>query len=106
MYNKRSPKVFVALFLRRLSKFLDFIFNKENIIYLILKKYLKNYLNDTMLFECFGVPILKGYTKSELLKFIDKEKYQIEISSYDNKKFFHGIFPYMHKIKLRPINKL
>ena len=103
MYNKTSPKVFVALFLRKLSRFIDYIFNKENIIYLILKKYFNKYLNDTMVYECFGVPILKGYTKSELLKFIDKEKYLIEITSYDNKKFFHGFLPYMHKIKLKRI---
>jgi len=100
LYNKHSPKVFVALLLRRFSNLIDKLFKKENYIYNFLKNNLSNYLKDTMLYECFGVPILKAYTKKEIYNFIDQNKFNVEVRKYDNKKIFKNFLPYMHQIIL------
>jgi len=68
IYNVGSPKVGIAKFLRAFQSLVDRILGTRRIIYeLILGRHLEGFLG-TMLLECFGVPHMKWYRRSEVHK--------------------------------------
>jgi ubiquinone/menaquinone biosynthesis C-methylase UbiE len=65
LYRTLSPKLMIATFLRFVSKYIDLFTGKDRYIWnQLIKKKMDG--SGTMLLECFGVPILKSYTKKEL----------------------------------------
>jgi ubiquinone/menaquinone biosynthesis C-methylase UbiE len=68
LYRTASPKVFTAHVLRFISRFLDSITFQDRLLWKIINKFGSNHSFGTMILECFGVPILKSYTKSQTRK--------------------------------------
>lgn len=82
LYNKASPKVFIALWLRKAQAALDALLETDRCIYKIIRKF-GSYLGPfgTMFHECFGVPYLRGYSKKELENMFSAFS-SVEIKSY------------------------
>jgi len=66
LYRKASPKVFIAHMLRIFSRVVDSITFQDRLLWKIIKKFGSNQYFGTMILECFGVPILRSYTKSQI----------------------------------------
>jgi ubiquinone/menaquinone biosynthesis C-methylase UbiE len=66
LYRTASPKVFIARVLRFISRTVDGITFQDRLIWKIIKKSGSDHRFGTMLLECFGVPILKSYTKGQI----------------------------------------
>jgi ubiquinone/menaquinone biosynthesis C-methylase UbiE len=66
LYRTASPKVFTAHVLRFISRILDSITFQDRLLWKIINKFGSNHSFGTMILECFGVPILRSYTKSQI----------------------------------------
>jgi len=66
LYRTYSPKILLALALRRLQKGLDWLLGTERIILRLSNRLLVERLMGTALQECFGVPILRSYTERQV----------------------------------------
>ena len=77
LYRTASPKVFIAHALRFISRIVDSITFQDRLLWRIIKKFGSNHRFGTMILECFGVPILRSYTKGQIremfLRFQDME---------------------------------
>lgn len=65
LYRTGSPKVEIAKFLRKFQKLLDWLMNKEKIIYQMFNRR-KSKTFGTMFLECFGVPVLRSVTGQDI----------------------------------------
>lgn len=63
LYRTLSPKLIAAHALRGSAGLMDRVFKKENLLYEASKKLGTEHFLGTMLHECFGVPILRSYSK-------------------------------------------
>jgi len=82
IYRKFSLKVGIALLLRKIQSFFDFIFRTNCFFYNVLRanhSHSKKF--GTMFLECFGVPILNSYTKNEVQQLFSKFSV-VSIESY------------------------
>ncbi len=80
LYATSAPKVFIALGLRKIQSFVDFVLGTDRAFYQFIKRY-GSYLGPfgTMFHECFGVPYLKAYTKKQIEElFVDFSNVKIE----------------------------
>jgi ubiquinone/menaquinone biosynthesis C-methylase UbiE len=66
LYKKSSPKVFGAHILRGVQSGLDSIFGKDRVVYRALRGMNLGDAHGTALYECFGVPILRSYTRRHM----------------------------------------
>ena len=66
LYRTYSPKILLALALRRLQKCLDRLLGTERIILRLSNRLPVERLIGTALQECFGVPILRSYTERQV----------------------------------------
>jgi SAM-dependent methyltransferase len=68
LYHSGNPKWWMTRILRGISKLIDFIFRKKNIIAdFIRSNQRKNAVQGTALLELFGVPILSAYSNRDAL---------------------------------------
>jgi ubiquinone/menaquinone biosynthesis C-methylase UbiE len=68
LYRTASPKVFLAHMLRIFSRVVDSITFQDRLIWNVIKRNGSNDRFGTMILECFGVPIIRSYTKSQIRK--------------------------------------
>lgn len=66
LYRTASVKVFVAHLLRAISRFLDIITFQDRLVWKTIRMFVSSRRFGTMMLECFGVPILKSYTRGQL----------------------------------------
>lgn len=83
LYRTWSIKVLIAKFFRLIQSFFSILFFTDKVFYKLLKNVKPNTFLGTMVHECFGVPILKSYTKQQILamfKLFDS----VKIETYGN----------------------
>ena len=111
LYRRASLKVMAAHLLRAFSRFVDCVTFGDRRIWTALSKYGTRHRFGTMFLECFGVPILRSYTKQGLDRLFSGFK-NIEIYKSGmglpiagvNKKmdaFLNGIFGTMWIVKCK-----
>lgn len=67
MYRTAAPKVLIAKTLRNIQSSLDQILGTKQCIYRMILGRHAPFLFGTMLLECFGVPYLKSYSRSQIV---------------------------------------
>jgi SAM-dependent methyltransferase len=66
LYRTLAPKVFVAHFLRAFQNRLDASLRTDRLLYRALGAINIGERHGTAIYECFGVPILRSYTRSQV----------------------------------------
>lgn len=66
LYNLWSPKVMIAKTLRSVQRLADLISGKQRVFYGLARGRHWERVLGTMLLECFGVPVMRCYTKSRI----------------------------------------
>ena len=90
LYRSWTPKVAVAKALRRVQEGVDRIFGSDRAFYNMLYGCHMEGSLGTMVMECFGVPHLKSYTRSEVLRLTsDLEVTRLAPVGYS--------FPWLHR---------
>jgi len=72
LYRMASPKVFIAHALRFISRIVDIVTFQDRLLWKIIKKFGSDHRFGTMILECFGAPILRSYTKSQIREMFSK----------------------------------
>lgn len=68
LYRNDSPKVLTARALRFISRIVDGITFQDRLIWKAIRRFGSSHVFGTMILECFGVPILRSYSKSQIRK--------------------------------------
>jgi ubiquinone/menaquinone biosynthesis C-methylase UbiE len=103
LYRKYSLKVGVAKFLRLFQAFGDKLLSKDRFIYTMLNQKKSDYFG-SMFLECFGVPWMKCYSRSELENMfkefgsISIEPYGFNLPIFSNSVNGHNALGYFFKI--------
>jgi SAM-dependent methyltransferase len=66
LYRTIAPKVFAAHVLRSAQKSLDAVLRTDRILYRALRSVRRDEGAGTAVYECFGVPILRSYTRASM----------------------------------------
>jgi SAM-dependent methyltransferase len=66
LYRTIAPKVFTAHLLRAVQRSLDAVLRTDRILYRALRAVRREEGAGTAVYECFGVPILRSYTRASM----------------------------------------
>jgi hypothetical protein len=68
LYRTFSIKIIIAKLLRLIQNVLSLVLFSDRVFYKLFKNIKPNTFMGTMIHECFGVPLLKSYTKNQILE--------------------------------------